>query len=672
MSFTKPVIAIGDSPSHVLFINQVRGQECCSKGVFKHLEMQTDAFIENDIPAYFTLRYDVLTDPKYVYYLRNLSELYPEIIRLGILLEVTPELAKAAGVKYVGSHDKWYEAQNVYSIGYSDEENRKIIDTLFNIFFNEFGYYPEVTSAWMIEANSLHYLYETYGVKVHQITREQWGTDSYTLYGGVPHYPYPASERWAFLPDYERKNAPLIVRQTVTDPLKNYGDKTNAFTSQPNDYSNDEKKFNYFELLIKQAVVEQPQVGFALLGLETSMFSIYQDEYIKQIQHIKKLYYDGLVEFPDIDTLSTFWENQRTNMYWGKDLDTVTPNEAYWITTPQYRVRLRRSGDNLFISDIRYFYKNYYDPYLSSEAKKEGFWIMPYFLDGSLWYPYTPVNPKKNWWNFSEKPIVVKKFPPPQTDLTSEVTSIVLPKFRQNANPDIFLKDGAYQFTYKKENGVDSTIIFNPETITITNLKKNEIAFKNYYPKDHPIQFSKTNDGFSLSWMIDGKKAHTLTASCESSCALSFSANSELLSEMRKKQYPFIFPEPIAREVSVENSILYVHNSFAMAGRNPVRIVLIPYDTYGIPTTLSKPVEIESKEQFKVVQDLQDKQYYIDLYSNKPVISSISIKINDSVKKKARVYFSPNCKENIKGCILNPLHAVLYINTVIRDKMRSE
>jgi hypothetical protein len=667
----KPVSAIGETPSHVLFINQVRGSECCAKGIFKHLEMQADTFIETGIPAYFALRYDVITDPQYVLYLKNLSESYPETIELGILLEVTPTLAKASGVTYRGSHDKWYEAQDAYSIGYTDKENRKLIDTLFQSFFNEFGYYPQLTSAWMIEAETLNYLTETYGVKIHQITREQWGTDSYTLYGGVPHYPYPASNKWAFMPDYERENAPLIVRQTITDPLKNFGDVSSAFTSQPNDYSNDEKKFEYFELLLKQAVVEQPQVGFAMLGLETSMDSIYQDEYIKQIQHVKKLFNDGLVEFPDIETLSVFWKNQRMNIYWGKDLDTVTPNEAYWITTPAYRLRLRKSNNELFISDLRYFYKNYDDPYSKIQARKEGFWIMPYFVDGSLWYSLSKEKIQKNLFvKLLAKPEVVQKFPDPQIDMNSKVTSIVLPKFQENADPEITFENGIYSFKYKKENGEDSALIFNPDSITITNLKKNEISFKNFMPSDHPLKYSENKDGFSLSWMIDKKKAHTLKTSCTTSCTLSFSATNEYLSDMRKKQYPFIFPEPIAREINSKNSLFYVHNYFAIVGRNPIRIIVIPYDRYGIPTTLSKPVAIDSKKSIKIEQNIHDKQYFIDVYSTAPSLMPITIKLNDSVTKKTTIYFAPNCKINIKSCLLNPLHSFWYVNTILRDKFR--
>ncbi len=668
---TKSVSAIGQTPSHVLFINQVRGSECCAKGIFKHLEMQTDAFIESGIPAYFAIRYDALTDGQYTEYLRNLSESYPGIIRLGLLLEVTPTLAKASGVTYTGLHDKWYEAQSAYSVGYTDEENIKIMDTLFQAFFNEFGYYPTVTSAWMIDAKTLNYLTETYDVKIHQITREQWGTDSYTLYGGVPHYPYPASSNWAFLPDYERENAPLIVRQTVTDPLKNFGDTTSAYTSQPNDYSNDEKKFEYFELLLKQAVVEQPQVGFALLGLETSMDSIYQDEYVKQINHVQKLFNDGLVEFPDIDTLSAFWKEQKMNMYWGKDLDTVTPNEAYWITTPNYRARLRKSNNKLFISDLRYFYKNYDDPYNSSDARKEGFWIMPYFVDGSLWYALSGEKNNKNVlsWLY-EEPEVVQKFPDPKTDMASNVTSIVLPDFQENADPVISVENGIYQFKYTKENGEDSALIFNSDTIKITNLSKNEISFKNFLPADHPLKFKETASGFSLNWMIDGKKAQTLNAACETDCEISFSATHEYLELMREKQYPFLYPEPVARELSSKNSVIHVHNRYAVVGRNPVRVIVIPYDSYGIPTTLETPVRIESEKQLTVKQNYHGDKYFIDINTDSSSRIPVKIKLTDNVVRKTTFYFAPNCKDNIKSCLVNPLNAFSYLNAILRDKFR--
>ena len=58
---------------------------------------------------------------------------------------------------------------------------QKIADYLFATFFEKFSYYPAVTSAWMIDTETLNYIHKEYGVKIQQITREQYGTDSYTF-----------------------------------------------------------------------------------------------------------------------------------------------------------------------------------------------------------------------------------------------------------------------------------------------------------------------------------------------------------------------------------------------------------------------------------------------------------------------------------------------------------
>jgi hypothetical protein len=50
------------------------------------------------------------------------------------------------------------------------------------------------------------------------------GVDSYTLYGGPVHYPYYPSQNWALVPAAQNnENMPIIVRQTITDPVYNYG-----------------------------------------------------------------------------------------------------------------------------------------------------------------------------------------------------------------------------------------------------------------------------------------------------------------------------------------------------------------------------------------------------------------------------------------------------------------
>ena len=86
-------------------------------------------------------------------------------------------------------------------IGYQPDDRKKLIDTYMTAFQNAFGYYPATSVSWMIDPLSLAYLQQKYGVSVQEITREQWGTDSYTIYGGPPHYPYKPSQNWAIVPD---------------------------------------------------------------------------------------------------------------------------------------------------------------------------------------------------------------------------------------------------------------------------------------------------------------------------------------------------------------------------------------------------------------------------------------------------------------------------------------
>ncbi|PIP63024.1 hypothetical protein COW98_00835 [Candidatus Roizmanbacteria bacterium CG22_combo_CG10-13_8_21_14_all_35_9] len=369
----------------VLFINQVRGEECCGKGSFDNLKLQINAFKNYQIPVFFALRYDVLTNDTYVDYLKNEIKEASQTVNLGLFIEITPRLAKDAQVIYYGHENQWFEAQNVFTIGYQIKDRKKLLDQLFTTFHNKFDFYPILTSSWLIDTDSLNYLQKKYGVIAHQITREQWGTDSYTLSGGPVHYPYPGSRSWAFIPDFDNKDPVLMLRQTVSDPLYNYGDTTNSFTSQPNDYLKN-KDFSYFKLLINQALFQQKTIGFALLGLENSNEEKYQDEFLKQIAYVYQLKNEDKIVFPGLRELKNFWIKQKTTSYQGKGVE--------WSVTPTYRVRIKKQGGKLYLTDFRYYDKNLIDPYNDYVAKKNGYWIVPYLINSSLSYSKSTVFPK--------------------------------------------------------------------------------------------------------------------------------------------------------------------------------------------------------------------------------------------------------------------------------------
>ncbi|MCX6731296.1 MAG: hypothetical protein NTZ55_05605, partial [Candidatus Roizmanbacteria bacterium] len=49
----------------VIFINQVRGNECCQKGSLEFTKRQLELFKKFSLPATFVLRYDVLKNKQY-------------------------------------------------------------------------------------------------------------------------------------------------------------------------------------------------------------------------------------------------------------------------------------------------------------------------------------------------------------------------------------------------------------------------------------------------------------------------------------------------------------------------------------------------------------------------------------------------------------------------------
>jgi len=568
--FLKPTSAAQtrDLPQ-VLIINQVRGEECCGTGSLDFLRMQTEALVNNGIPGYFALRYDALQNQEYVAYLKEISNKNPQIINLGLLLEVTPSLAKEAGVSYSAPEDAWYEAQHVYSIGYSNDENKKMMDLIFKTFHDEFGYYPEITSSWMIKTDTLTYIHNSYGVIVHQITKEQFGTDSYTLYGGPAHYPYPASQKWAFIPDFNDQSAPVIVRQTVTDPLFNYGNLS-AYTSQPNDYAADGKSFAYFKDLVNQALFEQPQQGFALLGLETSMDKKHQQEFINQIKYIGELHKNKKITLPDASTIKTYWNKKPYTVYQGSEIIHNTKDSAYWIDTPSYRFRLKISKNNVYITDIRYFDPEYMDPYQSKAAQRDGFWIVPYILDASE-------SETKN-----EK-IAFKRI----NDTDDLETYIQLPKIKDNVKPIIKINPNNISFSYIDSSQKNRTITFLKDEISFPFFTANEIIPYNNRSSTYPIRLSKEKNGFSFSWKNGDVVFLSILNECTNEeCNMTFASDPSQLEEARNTDYAYLFPEPSYRTLSPKNTDIYLNNQFAVANRNPSRLVIDPRDEYGIKTNL--------------------------------------------------------------------------------------
>lgn len=627
----------------VLIINQVRGTQCCESGTAQVFQEQLELLTKLQLPATFTLRWDALTNPDFINIIHRANS---QLFTWGIFLEITPQLAEAAGVSYTGTPDNWYQAQHAYILGYSSAERRQIVDTLIKQYQVIFNDSPALTTSWIIDTPTLNYVHDEYGVEVHQLTREQWGTDSYTLYGGPPHYPYPASRHWALMPDFAESNSPLIVRQTLTDPVWNYGDTQSRFTSQPNDFSQDGKGFTYFQQLFDQALFHQPadQLGFALIGLENSTVGKYQALFHQQLQLISDYYQQGEISLPNLATLRQTWLDQQLRIYQGQDFVKNSFFQATWITSPSYRLRLIRQGTQLCLDDLRLYDPQLEDYYAQHQAQDSSYWVAPFLLDGSRYYIQPAKFLQKETASDGSQPL-----PDPVTepecwqlpDLASTQTRL---RFQATTDRNLTL-------SYERPSGSEETYIFQPTQFRL------------------PL----ASDDVRLKWQTDSQVAYQLHQNCDTAfCWYTPQVEPQVFAQAQDTQRDAFLPEQRAGQLSVQKSKLYADNPYAVADRNPVRVVFIPRDEQGVPVKLELPPEIETEVELITAPEsvLTDEVQFYDFVSQQPRQAEVQFKVGQEFNLQTEIYFAPNCKTNLKHCFSHPQQAWWYFRSLVSDKQR--
>ncbi|HEX2985628.1 MAG TPA: hypothetical protein VHO71_02320 [Caproiciproducens sp.] len=211
-------------PQIINIVNFVRGAEPRDNtlDLVEPVRNQIEILHRNHLPGTFLLQYDAMMRND-IYDLFQGGENQFEI---GLWLELVQPLVEKAGVKWRGRPGfSWDWHVNAGSlIGYKPEERRKIIDVFMCDFRTLFGSYPRSAGAWLIDADSLAYLAEQYGVEAFCNCRDQWGTDGYTLWGGYYGQAYYPSRQNAFIPAQNGMNQIDIpvFRMLGSDPIYQY------------------------------------------------------------------------------------------------------------------------------------------------------------------------------------------------------------------------------------------------------------------------------------------------------------------------------------------------------------------------------------------------------------------------------------------------------------------
>lgn len=665
-----------ESETKVLIINQIRGDEvCCQKGSLSLVEKIKENNLAADLSFGWALRYDALTNKQYLKALSGLGE-------FGLLLEVTPSLAEASQVVYKGKEDgsDWYYAKNAFLIGYSTSERKKLLDTLFASFKAEFGYYPKFTVAWMIDAWSLSYINQTYRVEFHEITKEQYETDSYTLYGGIFNAPYYPSKNHPLIPGYggDKLNL-LIVRQTVSDLLYNYGSVKAYFTSQPNDYleNPDGKDISYFRSLIENTLEQKSHFNLVLLGFENSLsWEKYGLEYIRQLNLIIQLRKEGKVKLLKAgDFFADFKKKNPENrpFYLVKDFFPGSKYGVLWFFGKTYRVRLIVKDGKVIIDDLRNFL-SFEDPYKRIPVATDyAYWIIPYLIDGSQQYTIQP----------SDKQIIVKKdllFGSTLSDKYTNPFGIVI------RSDSFTLIDRDEEVEIKFFGLYDGSIKLLPDAILFSRttdpyLGRPEDSFLNLFnDKKEPIfpfekhfnfSFKKEGKEGKLGWLKDGQFiALFKLVMNEDNFSLSPIGKVANLSYLD----PMFQPDRSDLPVDPKSSIFYWNNKKAIAGRNPVRLFILPLNSLKRPAKVNQ-VKVEVKDnsgvRFVYPQDYSFRisPWFIDINADNAVKTKVSVFIDGKeVIKEEQIEFIIDCRKKIAWCLTSWQQIIKYILLLLDDQ----
>src|SRR3989344_3532096 len=369
--FILPVNASAASRQYVNIVNPVRGSD--------FFQLKEENPLTNVKKTYATLRLNNLSstwllrpDALFAEEISSFFSVLPSNQEVGIFMEVTPTWANKAGVNY-HSNPNWHAAGSVFLTGYEIEERKKLIDTSFEQFKKVFGNYPESVGAWWVDAFSLSYIKEKYGITASMDVADQYTTDNYQVWGQYFSQPFYPSKRNALIPasGETQKIGVVTIQWATRDPFNSYGNGVldSTFSVQANDYAN--KKYHnlsidYFKKLVS-VYLDNPYADLAqvTVGLENDFsWEDFGEEYIKQLEHISSRKFSGtravtMSEFAQI--YKRFYPDSPPQIIFAKD-PLGSDGMVLWFQNTRYRMGWFYDGRGSLIRDLRTYSNSLDEP----------------------------------------------------------------------------------------------------------------------------------------------------------------------------------------------------------------------------------------------------------------------------------------------------------------------
>ena len=396
---TVGVTGTDNQPRIINIVNFIRQTdyrvEDSDRKLYETVCRQVELVNRYDLPATFLLEYDALINPLYQKLLKTKLRNGAEI---GAWWELTQPHIEAAGLKWRGEHP-WVSHPNIaLSTGYTKEERERLVDVYMRKFKDVFGTYPKSVGSWYIDAHTLAYMHDRYGIEASCNCKDQIGTDGYTLWGGYWNQAYYPSRLNAYMPAQTGAGQiPVpVFRMLGSDPIYQYddglGNERQGVISLEPVYKHagmNRKWVDYFF----DALTDGPCLafGYAQAGQENSFTWDNMREGLEmQMPLIDSLRRAGKVR---VETLgeSGRWFRKRFPLTPATAVTTVSDvrgegNKTVWYDSRYYRANLLWEKGRFRFRDIHLFDERFKSEYLDTPGTGDRFLFhtLP-FVDGFMW-----------------------------------------------------------------------------------------------------------------------------------------------------------------------------------------------------------------------------------------------------------------------------------------------
>lgn len=394
------VLSAKSGPKIVNIVNFIRQTEprtytgATDEILYETVVRQVGMLTEYGLKGTFLLQYDALINPLYQNLLKNEV---PAGTEIGGWWEITEPHVKAAGIEWRGRFPWDWFAQVDFSIGYTLEERERLVDVYMEKFREVFGYYPKSVGSWFIDAYTLNYMYERYGIVASCNCKDQYGTDGYTMWGGYWNQAYYPSKVNAYMPAQDASSQiPVpVFRMLGSDPIYQYDNALDSHfqsvvTLEPScDAGKDGEWISWYLDTIADG--ECMAFNYVQAGQENSfMWERMKAGLSLQIPLIKRMADDRRLQ---VMTLAETGE-------WFRSRFKTTPatcvtalgdwrgegNKSIWYDSRYYRANLFWHHDSFRFRDIHLFDQDKRSEYMDTVVRSNKFVYstLP-LVDGYVW-----------------------------------------------------------------------------------------------------------------------------------------------------------------------------------------------------------------------------------------------------------------------------------------------